>query len=95
MSPLADWLSRRVWWLLLWFVRRPVVRRMQRASTDWHRDPAKRERARLSLARQERFALRHGRRILFWAFLIALYLVVLQLVYALLAPLAIVLRPSS
>lgn len=95
MSPLANWLARKVWWMLLWFVRRPWVRRLQRASTDWHRDPAKRDRARRALVRQERFARRYGRRILHGAFLIALYLILFQLVYAVMAPLASSLRPTS
>lgn len=73
---------------MLWFIRRPFVRRLQRASTDWHRDPERRARARASLVRQERFARKYGRRVLRWAFLLALYLVLLQLVYALVAPLS-------
>lgn len=83
MTPLADWLARRTWWACLWFIRRPWVRRLQRFSTDWRRNPDARARARAGLIRQEQFARRHGLRVLRVTYLVCLYVIALQIAYVL------------
>jgi len=59
MSRLAHWLARLLWGHMLWTMRRPLIRRLRRAT-------ARRfgERSWESVKRQDRFARRYGLRIL-------------------------------
>lgn len=63
MSVIAHWLARRLWWGMLWLMRRRWMKRLQRASTRI-RGPKHEARAWESLKRQNAFALKHGLRIL-------------------------------
>lgn len=67
----ARWLARRVWAAMLWWMRRPFVRRLRRQSLALVPTPM-RERVRRSMGRQDRFALRVGLRWLEWAFALLL-----------------------
>ncbi len=51
---------------MLWFMRRPWMKRLQRASTKWF-GPEREAKAWESLKRQNAFALRYGLRILTFA----------------------------
>lgn len=80
MQKLASWLGRRLWWAVLWAIRRPRVRRLQTASMAWMR-PDRRERARIGLVRQNRFARRIGLPLLTWTILLVLVSLALQLTF--------------
>lgn len=61
-----DWMTRRLWGAMLHLMRRPWIRALRRASLSavprrW------RPRVERSIARQNLFALRHGRKIVRWA----------------------------
>lgn len=56
---MIEWVARRIWWCMLWYMRRPFMRRMQRAAINLYR-PEKREKARLTMIKQEKFARRIG-----------------------------------
>lgn len=71
MSAIAHWIARQLWWGMLWFMRRPWMKRLQRASTRIF-GPAREARARESLKRQNAFALRYGLRILTVAVMVLL-----------------------
>lgn len=59
----VDFFARKLWWGMLWFMRRPWMKRLQRWS--WQIQPeSRREKARLSLQRQNLFALKYGLRLL-------------------------------
>jgi hypothetical protein len=56
---LARFLARRLWWGMLWYMRRPWMKYLQRRSIYlW--PPSMREKAQRSFARQNNFARRHG-----------------------------------
>lgn len=82
MTPVADWIARRVWWGMLWLMRRRWMRALQARFVALAPTPAARERAKASMRRQDQFARRHGLVILRWAILVALYIVALQIAYA-------------
>lgn len=63
MSAIAHWLARRVWWGMLWLMRRPWMKRLQRASTRL-RGPEHEHKAWESLKRQNAFALRYGLKVI-------------------------------
>lgn len=56
---MIDWLARQIWWGMLWLIRRPLSRRLQRASLKLAPE-SKREKFRQSMIAQERFARRIG-----------------------------------
>ncbi len=60
MNRIALFLARRLWWGMLWLMRRRWMRRLQRAAIDLSPEGPKRERARQSLLDQERLARRWG-----------------------------------
>lgn len=63
MTRIAAWLARRLWWAMLWLMRRRWIRRLQRASYAWL-PPKMQERSRASLVRQNELARRYGLRLL-------------------------------
>ena len=74
MGGLVDWLARRIWWGMLWMMRRPTVRRMQRASLRLVPEQ-RRERRREGFLRSQMFARRIGLplvKTLVWILLLAL-----------------------
>ncbi|MCW5935826.1 MAG: hypothetical protein KIT11_00775 [Fimbriimonadaceae bacterium] len=85
MSETALWIARRVWWAMLWFMRRPWMKRVQRASINLWPEGAKRESARASFRRQERLARQIGLRVLHGVFTLCLYFVALVVIYSLLS----------
>lgn len=80
MKPIAHWIARRVWWAMLWFIRRPKIRRLQRMGLNLVPE-SRRERARQNTRRQEQWARRYGLTILTWSFTFLLYVVVATLAY--------------
>lgn len=56
---MIDYFARRLWAAMLWLMRRPWMRRIQRASYGWL-PPRMQEAARQNIARQDRFARRVG-----------------------------------
>lgn len=80
MSFVADWLARRLWAAMLWFMRRPAIRRLQRGHVLLFPKGAREEAWRRFRA-QERFARRHGLTLLRWTMVLALSLFVMSLAY--------------
>lgn len=78
--PIARWIARRVWWAMLWLMRRRWMRRLQRASVNLF-PASKRDAIRESMIRQDRFARRWGLMILQFAILIFLYSLVFTLLF--------------
>lgn len=63
MGALADWLARRLWYGMLWLMRRRWMRRLQNASINlWPKRI--RPRMRESYLRQNQFARRYGLKVL-------------------------------
>jgi hypothetical protein len=63
MNAFAQYLARHLWGAMLWLMRRPWIKWLQRKS--WHLFPDRfKPRARRSLNRQNRFARRYGLRML-------------------------------
>lgn len=52
-------MARELWWAMLWFMRRPWMKRLQRASTRIFGE-ARQAKAVASLQRQNAFARRYG-----------------------------------
>lgn len=66
MGQLTRFLARQIWIALVWYMRRPPIKRMRRNVTGLM--PGKfGERARQSLSRQDRFARRYGITMLTWS----------------------------
>lgn len=68
---MVDWIARRIWFALLWWIRGPFIRRMQRAGLRLVPNRY-RDRARQAQIAQERFARRIGLPLL--RFLISVFL---------------------
>ncbi|MES1227289.1 MAG: hypothetical protein ABUL72_01380 [Armatimonadota bacterium] len=51
--------ARRLWWGMLWIIRRPSMRRLQRASVNLFPE-SRRAKVHESALRQERFARKYG-----------------------------------
>ena len=66
VSALADVIARRLWWGMLWFMRRRPIRLLQRRWLTWVRE-SKRDSALKSLKRQNQWARRYGLRMLRFA----------------------------
>jgi hypothetical protein len=62
----ARWIARLIWIGMIWAMRRPLMKRLQRLSWQMWREPT-RSRAHTSLIRQNRFARRYGIAILAFA----------------------------
>ncbi|QYK54086.1 MAG: hypothetical protein KF824_04120 [Fimbriimonadaceae bacterium] len=56
---MTHFIARRIWWGMLWYMRRPFIRRLQRAAINLAK-PEKREQARQTMIKQEKFARRIG-----------------------------------
>ncbi len=80
MLSIARWLARNVWWGLLWFMRRPTIKR-------WRRDapsifPSKmRERIWRSIVHQDQLARRYGLTMLTVTFTLLMLAVLITLSY--------------
>lgn len=80
MIAIADWLARRLWYAMLWLMRRPWMRRLQRRSFSLFGE----ERRALAYAkhkRQERFARRYGLPLVRLVILVFLLSMTFTLVY--------------
>jgi hypothetical protein len=71
MSALAAWLARQLWGHMLWIMRRPWMKRLQRRSSKLFSD-SYRPNAMSSLQRQNRFARRYGLKLLTMSFMLLL-----------------------
>jgi hypothetical protein len=60
VNRIARFLARRLWWSMLWLMRRRWMRRLQQAAISLSPEGPKRDRARESLLEQERLARRWG-----------------------------------
>lgn len=78
---MARWLARRLWYGMLWLIRRPLSRKLQRAAVNLA-PPHRREKVRTSMIQQERFARRIGLPLL--TFVIRLFFVSVFLTFTLL-----------
>ena len=63
MNALSRWCARRLWWVMLWVMRRPGVRKLRHAEFSWISDEA-RVKFRTRVAKQDGFARRYGLRVL-------------------------------
>lgn len=81
MSFVATQIARRVWFAMLWFMRRQWMRRLQRGSVKFFPEGPRRERAWGKFRRQERFARKYGLKILTVTLTLCLYFVVLLVIY--------------
>ena len=81
MQRLASWIARRLWWGSLWLMRRPPMRRLQRASMRWM-GPERADRAYRGLVRQNALARRVGLPIIRALILAVLVSLLLQMVYS-------------
>jgi hypothetical protein len=78
VTPLADWLARRLWWACLQFMRRPWMWRLRRGWVRWLPEP-RREKAWADFRRQERLARRIGLPFLRGLMVLSLYGVALSI----------------
>ncbi|MBN9500963.1 MAG: hypothetical protein BGO01_06150 [Armatimonadetes bacterium 55-13] len=81
MSAFARFLARISWKGMLWLMRRPWMKSLQRASTNLFPPGQKRERAKLSMVRQNKFARKVGLPILTVAYNLLLASVILTTSY--------------
>ncbi|MBL8047851.1 MAG: hypothetical protein JNJ45_04135 [Chthonomonas sp.] len=77
------WLVNRVWWGMLWFMRRPLMKRLQRASYSWG-SPDRQRKMKAAFIRQNQFARRWGRPMLtgLFTFLAVWFLILIAFVFA-------------
>ncbi|MBS1715932.1 MAG: hypothetical protein JST30_16515 [Armatimonadetes bacterium] len=80
MITVATQIARNVWAAMLWFMRRPWVRRLQRNWVKLFPEGPRRDQAWAGFRRQERFARKYGLRILTWV--VTLCLTSLALLFA-------------
>lgn len=76
------WLARRIWGAMLWFMRRPPIKWLRMNFTRFVPE-ARREKAWESFTGQERWARRHGLRIMYWTVTIVSTIILLQVLGAL------------
>lgn len=78
-----NWLVNQVWGGMLWLMRRPWIKRLQRASYSWGSE-ARQAKMRRAFIRQNQFARRYGRPMLRWMFslLLAWSLIVFAFLFA-------------
>ena len=72
----AQWLARTTWSGVLWWMRRPWIKSLRRRAVEGQRRRG--VRGWRSIAEQDLFAMRYGRRVLAWSFaalLASIYLV--------------------
>lgn len=87
MSTLAGWLAYWTWASILWLMRRPSMKRAQVGWLQWM-PTGMRDRLLESHQRQNRWARRHGRRLLKAAYLLLLLSMSFTLCYWLLLEMA-------
>lgn len=81
MIAIATQIARNVWSAMLWFMRRPWMRRLQRGSVKLLPEGPRRDRAWARIRRQERFARKYGLRILTWVVTACLVSIALLFAY--------------
>lgn len=64
--PFASSIARLLWAWILWFMRRPTIKEARRRIPNWL-PPSKRAAAWDRIRAQDRWAMKHGRRILTFA----------------------------
>jgi len=84
MNFIASRIARKIWWAMIWFMRRRWMRRLQRNSIKIVPDGPLRVRAWANYRRRERFARRHGLAILTGVVTLFLYGFAFVCVYSLL-----------
>ncbi len=82
MSFLIDWIARRVWFSILWFMRRPPVKRL-RLTYPKYLPARNREKAWESFRSQEKWARRYGLIVMKWTVGVFVIVIFIQLVGAL------------
>jgi hypothetical protein len=80
MSAIAKDMARLLWWYLLWVMRRPWMKRLQKGWLNWVRE-AKRQGAAESVKKQNRWARRFGLPLLTLAMNLLLVSVILTVAY--------------
>jgi hypothetical protein len=80
VTPAATFLARLIWAAMLWFMRRRWMRRFQRWAIRLSPEGPKRDKAWAGFRRQERWARRHGLRLLTGVVSVCLYAVLLNLI---------------
>lgn len=85
MSAVATVFARRLWAAMLWFMRRPWMKRLQRNSVKIFPEGPRRDKAWESFRKQERFARRYGLKILVWVVTLCLYCLTFVLIYSVLS----------
>lgn len=83
MSYVARVIARQLWAAMLWFMRRPWMKKLQRGSVKLFPEGDRRDRAWASFRRQERFARKYGLKILTVVVTLCLTSVVLLFAYSL------------
>lgn len=81
MTPILNWLARRLWYLMLWTMRRPPIKRL-RLTFPKYLPPSQREKAWQSFRNQERFARKYGLTLTRWIVGIVLFIFLFQLIGA-------------
>mgnify|MGYP001164402038 CR=1 FL=1 len=77
---MIDWLTRRVWGLMLLLMRQPWIKRLQHRAIKLV--PTSRRLAAIeSQRKQNLFALNYGRRILYWTFTLCWWSIVFTAMY--------------
>ena len=79
---MINWFVRRLWAGILWLMRKPFIRNLQRKSLQLVR-PERREAAWQGIIRQNQWARRHGLTILSVTTKLVVASIILQIAYAL------------
>lgn len=82
MSRLAAILARVAWFWMLWYMRRPGIKRLQRLAMSWG-SPARQAASRKSILGQNRIARRFGLPILTFTFNLLLASIILTGIFQL------------
>jgi hypothetical protein len=82
MSALASELARLIWWYMLWLMRRPWMKALQKRWLTWVRE-SKRDSARIAVRRQNRWARKWGLPLITISVNLLLASVLLTMVYLL------------
>ncbi len=81
MRLISRCLARRLWWGMLWLMRRRWMRRLQEAAINLSPEGPKRDKSRASLLSQERMARRWGLPLLTFSIQVLLYSILLTNLY--------------
>jgi hypothetical protein len=81
MMWLANWLARRLWWGMMWWMRLPRIKRLRHRVFGFAADSPNRAR-REAILKQEMLARRHGLTILRYAILFLELSIIFTLLYS-------------